>query len=200
MPSLLALSVDWWNVYRDIPPVLAALRQVDSEHLLPLVDGALEKNRNNHGSGPKTRLELAKRLARDEGNLSRKLNGTSESTWSDMLALAQILKLPAETLFLPAHVRVHRAVCVLCGPTVDPDDATAYTLYRFSCPAAQTDVLDQRCLVETAATFKPVWSLRVVELAVRRVAERLECVLEQASQASLKKRERSVHEHRYSKK
>jgi hypothetical protein len=192
MPSsrLLAFAVDWWIDYRDVDPVRRAFRLTDVQHWQPLIEKALERNKELRRS-PSTWAALADRLARNASNVYRKYrSGESELSYDDLRSIASILSLPVAAFWMSDRDRIAKAARTLCRGGAALVETTAYVVYRETGPAVEDSQLDPRCLREVIRIVQQISTVQNADSSIRNVAQCLESSLKEAQNKSLIKRER----------
>jgi hypothetical protein len=186
----LAFAVDWWIDYRDVDPVRCAFRRTDVEHWHPLIEKALDRNKELRRN-PSTWAALADRLGRNMSNIYRiYTSGEGEPSNNDLRSLASILGLPVTVLWMSDRDRIAKAAKTLCRVGVDLVETTAYVVYRETGPAVEDGQLDQRCLREVIRIVHQISTVQSAESSIWNVARRLESSLAEALEKSLPKRER----------
>ena len=144
----LALTVDWWVVWRDIPKIRSALIRAHLEHWVPIVRIALDENKQTRRT-PGTWTALADALCRDWASLWRSRTGRHGLTQPDWLALATTLNIPVQSLFPQAGEWIATATCYL-SPAVALEEARAYAIYRLQNPGSHNHHLDAAIVQEVA--------------------------------------------------
>jgi hypothetical protein len=187
---LLAFVVDWWIEYRDVDPVRHAFRLTDVQHWHPLIEKALERNKELR-RGPSTWTVLADRLGRNASNVYRTYtSGQSEPTIDDLRSIASILGLPVTAFWMCDRDRKAKAARTLCRGGADLVETTAYVVYRETGPAVEDSQLDPRCLRDVIRIVQQISTVQNAESSIWNVARCLESSLKEAQNNSLKKRER----------
>jgi hypothetical protein len=186
----LAFAVDWWIDYRDVDPVRRAFRQTDVQHWHPVIEKALERNKELRRS-PSTWTALADRLGRNASNIYRLFtSGESEPTNDDLRSIASILSLAVTDLWMSDRDRIAKAAKTLCKGRAHLVDTTAYVVYREIGPAVEDSQLDPRCVREVIRIVQQISTVQNAESSIWNVARCLESSLADSLQNSLKKRER----------
>jgi hypothetical protein len=187
---LLAFAVDWWIMYRDVDPVRRALRQTDVQHWHPLIEKALERNKELRRS-PSTFAALAERLARDPTSIYRIItSGKSGASIDDLRSIASILGLPVTAFWMSDRDRIAKAARTLCRGGAGLVETTAYVIYRETGSAVEDSQLDPRCLQEVIRIVQQISTVQNAESSIWNVARCLEPSLKEALNKSLYKRER----------
>jgi hypothetical protein len=186
----LAFAEDWWIKYRDVDPVRRALRLTDVQHWHPLIEKALERNKELHRS-PNTWAALADRLGRNASNIYRTFtSGESEPSNDDLRSLASILGLPMTAFWMSDRDRIAKAARILCKGEANLVETTAYVIYRETGPAIEDSQLDPRCLREVIRIVQQISTVQSAESSIWKVVRCLESSLKEAQNNSLKKREK----------
>ena len=158
---LLAFVVDWWIEYRDVDPVRRAFRLTDVQHWHPLIDDALERNKELHRS-PSTWTALADRLGRNSSNIYRLFtSGESGPSIDDLRSVASILGLPVTDFWMSDRDRIAKAAWTLCRGEAKLVETTAYVVYRRETdPAVEDSQLDPRRLLEVIRIVQQISTIQ----------------------------------------
>jgi len=148
----LALSVDWWVIWRSQEPVSSALMQAHLLHWVPAVSAILERNKRKK-AGIHNWSQLADQMHRDLANLYRMRVGEYTPNARDFLTLSTLLDIPVER-FYPTKLDWLAGAAQLLwkggsrlGRQWTPDaSAYAYTEYILSRAGSHDDQLDKRVL------------------------------------------------------
>ena len=174
----LALSVDWWVVWRHAPPVKDALTQACARHLRAVVNPVLSRNRRAKQT-PRTVSQLAKTLDRSRESVHRWLGGqASPRDQLDVGALAYVLGVPAQEMFPTEAFLIAEAARILGQPSVSEREAGAYAAYRLQTRNRSAEKIDPQACRQVAAVLDGEFtSADRVQRAVMRTTEVLQPVL-----------------------